>query len=184
MSGPVRQILVNGEPTNGRFDDTHVWGAGGLLTGDARTPPAAVGATERYRSRTLRFDVGTCAGCGLWTLGSGGASYFALGRAELGTCAVMGDEWPGWYTACTEWADPAGEEAAPPRRLTCACCGAVTQGRPWPNRDAGFGVCLPCADANTARHGEGCAADSPLAQTTYCLYGRRGVHFGLPGGMP
>ena len=120
MSGRERQILVDGKPTTGRFDDTHVWGAGGLLTGDARTPPAAL-------------------------------------------------------------AEPA---AAPPRRLTCACCGAETQGRPWPNRDAGYGVCLPCADANTARRGEGGPADSPLAETTYRLYGRRGVHFALPEGMP
>jgi hypothetical protein len=48
VSGPIRQILVNGKPTPGRLDDTHVWGAGGLLTGDA-TPTErgqAVSTTE------------------------------------------------------------------------------------------------------------------------------------------
>ncbi len=42
MSGRVRQILVDGQPTSGRMDDTHVWGAGGLLTGSMHTPPAGV----------------------------------------------------------------------------------------------------------------------------------------------
>ncbi|MEI6451836.1 MAG: hypothetical protein WCP98_18075 [Actinomycetes bacterium] len=33
MTGRIRQILVDGAPTTGRMDDTHIWGAGGLLTG-------------------------------------------------------------------------------------------------------------------------------------------------------
>jgi hypothetical protein len=47
VSGRVRQILVNGKPTPGRMDDTHVWGAGGLLTGDA-TPAEVAGAYDPF----------------------------------------------------------------------------------------------------------------------------------------
>lgn len=44
MTGPVRQILMNGAPTSGRFDDTHVWGAGGLIT----AAPIATDGHARY----------------------------------------------------------------------------------------------------------------------------------------
>lgn len=130
MSGPLRRVLVNGEPTRVYIDDTHLYGGGELLTGDA-TPAEVRGPLEGLEDRA---------------------------------------------------------EAAPlppARRLACACCGAETWGRPWANRDTGYGVCLRCADAQAARYGEGGPTDEPLAQTTYRLYGRRGVHFGVPeGGTP
>lgn len=30
-------------------------------------------------------------------------------------------------------------------RLVCCCCGQVTTGRQWYNRDTGFGLCGSCA---------------------------------------
>ena len=40
-------------------------------------------SAERCGPRTLRFGAGTCAGCAQWTHGSGGSSYFTLGRADI-----------------------------------------------------------------------------------------------------
>ena len=72
----------------------------------------------------------------------------------------------------------------PVRYLTCACCGEETRGRQWRNRDAGYGVCARCADANTDRYGEGSkeeTAADPMSYTTRNLYGIRGWHFAVPG---
>lgn len=66
------------------------------------------------------------------------------------------------------------------RNLTCACCGESAPGRQWWNRDTGYGVCLRCANANTAKYGEGDEEDTrenPCASTTHALYGVRGYHF-------
>lgn len=63
--------------------------------------------------------------------------------------------------------------------LDCACCGSGVRGRQWCNRDDGYGVCLSCADENTARYGEGKPGDGLGGSTTYALYGRRGYHFGV-----
>ena len=30
------------------------------------------------------------------------------------------------------------------RTLICSCCGAVTRGRQWHNRDTGYGLCSDC----------------------------------------
>jgi hypothetical protein len=35
---------------------------------------------------------------------------------------------------------------APARCLLCSCCGAVTRGRQWHNRDTGYGLCVDCVD--------------------------------------
>src|SRR5690554_239123 len=39
------------------------------------------------------------------------------------------------------------EDEAPDdiQRLRCACCGDMTRGRQWHNRDKGFGLCPRCA---------------------------------------
>lgn len=44
-----------------------------------------------------------------------------------------------------------GTDAEHPRarRLLCACCGAVTSGRQWWNRDTGYGLCDACIPANS-----------------------------------
>jgi hypothetical protein len=63
------------------------------------------------------------------------------------------------------------------RWLVCACCGSEARGRQWPNRDTGYGVCLRCADANTAKYGEGDASVGQRGMTTRALYGVRGYHF-------
>lgn len=61
MSGPIRQILVDGKPTTGRMDDTHIWGAGGLLTGApssggaARYAGAEAAAAERRDAEAERL---------------------------------------------------------------------------------------------------------------------------------
>ena len=44
MTGRIRQILVDGAPTTGRMDDTHIWGAGGLLG----AAPTATDGHARY----------------------------------------------------------------------------------------------------------------------------------------
>lgn len=63
--------------------------------------------------------------------------------------------------------------------LWCACCDEAVRGRQWKNRDTGWGVCTRCADANTKRYGEGKPGDSLGGDTTYALFGVRGVHFGI-----
>ena len=34
----------------------------------------------------------------------------------------------------------------PIRNLTCCCCGELTRGRQWHNRDTGFGLCRKCSE--------------------------------------
>lgn len=34
----------------------------------------------------------------------------------------------------------------PARRMLCNCCGGVTLGRQWPNRDTGYALCGKCGD--------------------------------------
>jgi hypothetical protein len=70
------------------------------------------------------------------------------------------------------------------RRLRCACCDESVLGRQWWNRDLGYGVCLRCADANTAEYGEGSPEETranPYSDTTHALYGVRGYHFATEG---
>jgi len=57
---------------------------------------------------------------------------------------------------------------APIRRLLCSCCGAVTRGRQWHNRDTGYGLCVDCI--------ERCHRNETPEQFRQ-LYGDRGVHF-------
>ncbi len=52
----------------------------------------------------------------------------------------------------------------------CSCCGAATQGRQWPNRDKGFGLCLECVPF-TAR--------GYTASEHASIYGYRGIHFDI-----
>lgn len=61
---------------------------------------------------------------------------------------------------------------AAPRRLYCACCGAVTRGRQFPNQDTGYGLCARCADWISGHHN---MPPDEMAHT----YGVRGVHFDL-----
>jgi hypothetical protein len=61
--------------------------------------------------------------------------------------------------------------AAPERSLLCSCCGAVTSGRQWHNRDIGYGLCVACIPR--------CSRGETLAQFER-LYGVRGIHFDLP----
>lgn len=56
------------------------------------------------------------------------------------------------------------------KRLTCCCCGASTIGRQWWNRDAGYGICTPCADRQALRED---------AATMRSYYGVRGTHYAL-----
>ncbi len=67
---------------------------------------------------------------------------------------------------------PIAADESAPRRLSCACCGAVTRGRQWHNQDTGYGLCSTCADWITARHMQ----PEELERT----YGKRGIHFDLP----
>lgn len=67
--------------------------------------------------------------------------------------------------------DPNDNESLPPvRSLTCCCCGELTRGRQWRNRDTGFGLCpacIPLCERNETP--EGFAS----------LYGERGIHFDI-----
>lgn len=78
-----------------------------------------------------------------------------------------------------EFYRPAAPEPQKIRTLVCACCGESVKGRQWRNRDTGYGVCVRCADANTAKYGEGKPGDSLGGDTTYALYGVRGQHFAV-----
>jgi len=57
-------------------------------------------------------------------------------------------------------------------RLTCCVCGSRCQGRQWWNRDAGYGLCGPCAHWLTAVH------RTPAAEMVD-LYGHDGRHYFL-----
>lgn len=62
--------------------------------------------------------------------------------------------------------------APPPiRSLVCCCCGKDTPGRPWWNRDSGFGICRSCVDWQRSRGME--EDDERL------LYGREGFHYNV-----
>lgn len=63
----------------------------------------------------------------------------------------------------------------PARRMLCSCCGAVSQGRQWHNRDTGFGLCLECADRLTPKYGP---------EEMQRLYGVRGWHYDISATMP
>ncbi|PTT80845.1 hypothetical protein DBR42_18880 [Pelomonas sp. HMWF004] len=53
-------------------------------------------------------------------------------------------------------------------RLRCACCGAWTFGRQWPNQDTGYGLCRECVDFCATR-------TEDMART----YGARGIHYDI-----
>lgn len=59
----------------------------------------------------------------------------------------------------------------PVRRVLCSCCGGVTQGRQWYNRDIGYGLCASCIDF---------CHRNETAERFQSLYGVRGVHFDIP----
>lgn len=61
-----------------------------------------------------------------------------------------------------------------PCSLLCSCCGSVTRGRQWHNRDKGFGLCARCIDF--------CSRNTTAEDFRRC-YGDRGVHFDLPAGQ-
>lgn len=59
------------------------------------------------------------------------------------------------------------------RTLRCCCCGAITRGRQWHNRDTGYGLCPDCIDfchRNTT--------DDEFRSN----YGDRGVHYDIKEG--
>lgn len=61
--------------------------------------------------------------------------------------------------------------AGPVRSLTCCCCGTLTRGRQWWNRDTGYGLCEKCAVWISSR-------ETP--EDFERCYGRAGVHHSLP----
>jgi hypothetical protein len=60
VSGPLRRVLVNGEPTDVHLDDTHLYGGGELLTGAARPPAVSVD------DAAVSAACGYCAGNVTW----------------------------------------------------------------------------------------------------------------------
>jgi len=65
---------------------------------------------------------------------------------------------------------PTASSVGPIRRMSCSCCGAVTCGRQWHNRDTGYGLCVDCI--------ERCQRNETPEQFERC-YGVRGVHFDI-----
>jgi hypothetical protein len=53
--------------------------------------------------------------------------------------------------------------------LTCSCCGSSHLGRQWHNRDAGYGICVKCADWLQDK------GESP--ETMKQNYGSNGIHW-------
>lgn len=64
-------------------------------------------------------------------------------------------------------------EERPARSLTCCCCGELTIGRQWWNRDNGFGLCNACAERISEIEDE--------AHMESC-YGKKGIHYALKQG--
>lgn len=56
-------------------------------------------------------------------------------------------------------------------RMMCPCCGEVTRGRQWHNRDIGYGLCVSCIDL---------CHRNETPERFQSLYGVRGVHFDIP----
>lgn len=56
------------------------------------------------------------------------------------------------------------------RTLTCSCCGALTRGRQWHNRDTGFGVCESCIER---------IGDKETPVELLRNYGESGFHYAL-----
>lgn len=56
------------------------------------------------------------------------------------------------------------------KTLTCCCCGELTQGRQWWNRDNGFGHCNSCTD----RYDQ----DTKIGERNDC-FGIKGKHYYL-----
>ena len=64
------------------------------------------------------------------------------------------------------------EHLKPIRNLVCCCCGTMTRGRQWWNRDKGFGLCEDCG-VNLPEKGV-------PPEEMRDLYGVAGVHYCLP----
>lgn len=56
------------------------------------------------------------------------------------------------------------------RRMLCSCCGAVTKGRQWHNRDLGWGLCVDCISR---------CSQNETAEEFRRLYGDRGFHYDI-----
>ena len=60
----------------------------------------------------------------------------------------------------------------PVQGLYCNCCGSLTYGRQWWNRDNGYGICVSCADKQYPNAQVGAETDN----------GIKGIHFDTPEG--
>lgn len=56
------------------------------------------------------------------------------------------------------------------KRLSCCCCGEITMGRQWWNRDIGYGLCSDCAERIEKRES---------AEDMKSCYGVKGIHYSL-----
>ncbi len=59
----------------------------------------------------------------------------------------------------------------PVKNLTCCCCGEMTRGRQWWNRDTGYGICSRCIAWQRSRGTD----DAEIAD----LYGKEGEYFSV-----
>lgn len=88
---------------------------------------------------------------------------------------------PGWgligitYDGLRHVADDEDKGRALPRiqTLHCACCGAVTQGRQWHNRDTGYGLCEACVPF-VAERSEDLERNYGLANVHYAIHPNQG----------
>jgi len=71
--------------------------------------------------------------------------------------------------------DASQNELTSLERLYCSCCGGVTTGRQWSNRDTGYGLCVSCIPQCSRNQ-----TDEEFQRT----YGVRGIHFDLSQSPP
>jgi len=75
--------------------------------------------------------------------------------------------------------DTAKELLKPVRSLECCCCGGLTRGRQWWNRDTGYGICSKCIQwLRTSRKSD---RDDPRESEEQIrdYYGIEGIHFNV-----
>lgn len=120
---------------HGRRDLGHAWSA---ASESAQALREALGLNRR-------FTVEPIGDGDRWELMDKG---HPLAKTHGAQCVARGYG-AGEAFALAEWCNsidraPVGLDRA--QRMTCNCCGGVTLGRQWPNRDTGFSLCGKCGD--------------------------------------
>jgi hypothetical protein len=65
------------------------------------------------------------------------------------------------------------------RSLECCCCGELTRGRQWWNRDTGYGICGKCIQWLRTPRTSGRNDPRESEEQIRDYYGIEGVHFNV-----